>query len=1803
MPLESSIELHINNTYYGKIYKNNTSVQTDNFILYANFNKPNYYESTQVYQNNQQYQIYLQANITKQFILKLIGNYTDINAGWAIRSIEISSGYCPSQCQTCSEKFKCTKCNTNYYISKWNQCVQCTSNFQIKINDTHCQDFDTTDATKYSRLLIKEFIGLEINPVTYSEYLVISQTGLNFLKGANIYYSILNKYQRIFGGPYIWAQARFSRQFNILDPHHSLSIAFIVVFGPSFQDNGKFIFWIDDTHMTELTKSSPSNKIFKQHQHSLTTLKLDWECQGLNNEPIEAFCGFYQFYITVHYCRTGCQACTNEIDCQNPSTVLSSTCQQINEYYDWHLDQCQKCPNNCQTCTSLQNCLTCKEGFINPIQGCVCSPNQYFDKNQQQCIQCSQNCDRCINDVICTQCDFLKFRILTNNQCICKEGYYDDNQNCLKCLQFCNKCTSENDCQDCIKGFSYNSNSLICERPANQYYVSSLAKFLDCPINTLCDPCNSNYTNCNCGDGIITEMEECDDMNNLANDRCYNCKLECQKQCTKCILGVCYECATSGWYLDTLTDQLICKEQCRDGIKVGTEKCDDAIESTKKIYCLECDLNQGLCLKCREGLSPESNYCKNICGDGIIVQAPDINVFEQCDDHNLSDDNDGCTSNCKFKCQIPLICDSCQNDICLHCVDVYLINSRLHRCECRESCLECDLSQGNGCLQCKIGYELRDKQCFTICGDEIVTLDEQCDDGNLIFDDGCHYCQYNCQDQCALCFKGICLKCFDNYLLIQEKCIKINYEDKILSQIDLNFFSYQSYDNQELQLYQFFEYNNYIKAITLQSLGLQDKEFMQQFEQLYFTYFKSFLIIDQNLDLFHQREDLIIDYLKDKQKNIIYTTCLQMDINCSSMCLSCSNQQCFFRNRDNLKQNCISIFGDGILAKNEQCNYLIQNYQETYINCKYNCPINCQYCHTGICINCSQGYYLDLQTNSCDSICGDKIITPQENCDDGNNIIYDGCTNCQFQCQETCTICQNGKCLSCIQSYFYDQKQERCLERKQCDESKGLYYDDIKNICVTKCGDQIKAGDEQCDDGNEQPNDGCNLCQFQCELLCKICIQGKCTECQEGYKNQNEICTSTCGDGIVLLSEQCDDGNNVSRDGCTQCIIDPGYQCIKVQETSICFICQSNCANCIYMEGNIKCTSCLKGYFLLENECITCSEQCEECEKTPNNCTKCRIEKCEKCNNSQGLYADYKLRKCVPKCGDNIKAGDEQCDDGNKQDKDGCTSFCEIEKGYECTRNICLKIPEKKVDVSFTNSSSDNNLVIKSEINFLNICSLIQININFFEPHEFNYNLTQFQINETSVYGCQIDFEFLKTISEINLIHLMIPLSNKTLRFLDEIKEIVITPRKQIFYNMDQKQQAQQIVSASNQFTFILQLIGPLTIFFGGLDSFWTILEILTWINYFYFFNIDYPLNVKQFFKQIQWDDIFAIPNLIELNKPTDSYYFQAPPKFSEKGVNPLFIQNIQVFCILLLISILIYALSSFIVMVFRKKLSTTAQQTHKIYIYTICYQQQKVEGQNYAQKKNQDHFQQKLQQLSKLSLSLFQFSYEYLQNFQSNLFSIVDLFILDIFMASLLQITCNYNLDHYILIINFGLALFTLIFIFYILQVYIYVSSKHTLLLKHTIYQRKFYSIYHSINFENSHAKKYCYWNIIRKAAFIFSLLYFYEKPLLQTILCCISCSINQAFLIFENPFKDKISLFKIGIPEFSIFCVTLLNILISLDDYSHILDFEQKYIIGWLIITLISLSIFVQILFLIQQVLTNLRSNLLSIASLLRG
>ena len=55
--------------------------------------------------------------------------------------------------------------------------------------------------------------------------------------------------------------------------------------------------------------------------------------------------------------------------------------------------------------------------------------------------------------------------------------------------------------------------------------------------------------------------------------------------------------------------------------------------------------------------------------------------------------------------------------------------------------------------------------------------------------------------------------------------------------------------------------------------------------------------------------------------------------------------------------------------------------------------------------------------------------------------------------------------------------------------------------------------------------------------------------------------------------------------------------------------------------------------------------------------------------------------ECEEICGDGLDYGFNECEDGNKEDGDGCSSQCKIETNYKCVRGTytskgsCTAIP------------------------------------------------------------------------------------------------------------------------------------------------------------------------------------------------------------------------------------------------------------------------------------------------------------------------------------------------------------------------------------------------------------------------------------------------------------------------------------------------------------------------------------------------
>ena len=130
---------------------------------------------------------------------------------------------------------------------------------------------------------------------------------------------------------------------------------------------------------------------------------------------------------------------------------------------------------------------------------------------------------------------------------------------------------------------------------------------------------------------------------------------------------------------------------------------------------------------------------------------------------------------------------------------------------------------------------------------------------------------------------------------------------------------------------------------------------------------------------------------------------------------------------------------------------------------------------------CSGGSSTAGNVSVCTTVCGDGIlISPYEQCDNDNSTALDGCS-------QTCTVVTGWDCSS---------------------TAPGAH-------CAPICGDDRRVADEVCDDGNNSDGVGC-AADCMSALVGYVCTGGKFNP------PANDVCTLSCGDGIIISTEQCD---------------------------------------------------------------------------------------------------------------------------------------------------------------------------------------------------------------------------------------------------------------------------------------------------------------------------------------------------------------------------------------------------------------------------------------------------------------------------------------------------------------------------------------------------------------------------------------------------------------------------------------------------------------------------------------------------------
>ncbi|NTX12804.1 VCBS repeat-containing protein [Myxococcus sp. CA056] len=172
---------------------------------------------------------------------------------------------------------------------------------------------------------------------------------------------------------------------------------------------------------------------------------------------------------------------------------------------------------------------------------------------------------------------------------------------------------------------------------------------------------------------------------------------------------------------------------------------------------------------------------------------------------------------------------------------------------------------------------------------------------------------------------------------------------------------------------------------------------------------------------------------------------------------------------------------------------------------------------------------------------------------------------------------------------------------------------------------------------------------------------------------------AVCGDGVLGGFEVCDDGNQLSGDGCNSvCQLEPGYTCTGqptvCTDIDECAAGTDNCsenATCTNIGGSFTC-ACTAGY---EGDGVTCTD-IDECAAGTDNCSENAT-----CTNIGGSFtcactAGYEGDGVTCTDIDECAAGTDNCSENAACTNIGGSFTCACNAGYEGDGVICTNIDE-----------------------------------------------------------------------------------------------------------------------------------------------------------------------------------------------------------------------------------------------------------------------------------------------------------------------------------------------------------------------------------------------------------------------------------------------------------------------------------------------------------------------------------------------
>lgn len=583
-----------------------------------------------------------------------------------------------------------------------------------------------------------------------------------------------------------------------------------------------------------------------------------------------------------------------------------------------------------------------------------------------------------------------------------------------------------------------------------------------------------------------------------------------------------------------------------------------------------------------------------------------------------------------------------------------LISLSLSSPSCKENqnlCLKCNIIT-NLCTECQYKFLNPDseggceasKKCTlgkNYCNEclEDGNLCKECENGyypDLI--GGCSY-----SDNCEISYKGNCIKCKSDYLLIGndfkickyfgsddfQNCKEIDYSIGLCSFCQEGYFL-NSGDQKCTSVEHCAESSFGVCNLCEDNYILNKAKDIC--EEKKGDFLNCILTIDGN-----KCDECEEGFYLSEDNKCVQTNFCQKAVKGSSLCSECVPG--YYLTSSSIyctkEKNC--QFGD---PKTGLCNWCINDYylDEYDKKCKSNLEVDelkhCKIANNGICSTCESSYYLGY----------DRQCSTSKNCVESENSLciacFDGyhlgndkkCTNV-----DKCINSRNDECYECEDGYYYDRVEKNCNQAADnLLNCKFNSMDEPKNCALCKDDFYLSLADHLCHSNKEEgPFYKCERTNYNGDK-CQGCVgeyylgrdDAKCNLIQGCLRSESENKCLECGDYYCLDKN----GNCVDNYEITDEKNIFYYNCKVVNE-----------------EGN-GCAECEEGLNATDVGICYDDIHCES--KDRGICTKCQKE------NPSG-YFSFCLNKDLG-CVDTFLKNCVRCD--NVLELDWCT---ECEEGYE----------------------------------------------------------------------------------------------------------------------------------------------------------------------------------------------------------------------------------------------------------------------------------------------------------------------------------------------------------------------------------------------------------------------------------------------------------------------------------------------------------------------------------------------------------